>query len=32
MNSIKLQIKTGYQKYPILIGNNVLNKLQKGFN
>ena len=29
MNSIKLQIKTGSQKYPIHIGNNVINKLQK---
>jgi len=29
MNLIKLQIKTGNQKYPIFIGNNVLNKLQK---
>ena len=29
MSSIKLQIKTGSQKYPIHIGNNVLNKLQK---
>jgi 3-dehydroquinate synthase len=29
MSSIKLQVKTGSQKYPIHIGNNVLNKLQK---
>jgi len=29
MSSIKLQIKTGSQKYPIYIGNNILNKLQK---
>ena len=29
MSSIKLQIKTGNQKYPIHIGNDVLNKLQK---
>ena len=29
MNLIKLEIKTRYQKYPILIGNNVLNKLPK---
>ena len=29
MNTIKLKIKTGSQKYPIIIGNNILNKLQK---
>ena len=29
MSSIKLQVKTGNQKYPIIIGNNILNKLQK---
>ena len=29
MNSIKLVVKTGNQKYPIHIGNNVLNKLRK---
>ena len=29
MNPIRLQVKTGNQKYPIHIGNNVLNKLQK---
>ena len=29
MNPIKLQVKTGNHKYPIHIGNNVLNKLQK---
>ena len=29
MSSIKLQVNTGSQKYPIHIGNNVLNKLQK---
>ena len=28
MNLIKLQVKTGSQKYPILIGNNILNKLK----
>jgi len=27
MNLIKLNIKTGNQKYPIIIGNNILNKL-----
>jgi 3-dehydroquinate synthase len=27
MNLIKLHIKTGNQKYPLLIGNNILNKL-----
>ena len=31
MNPIKLQVKTGNQKYPIHIGNNILNKLQKLF-
>ena len=29
MSLIKLQIKTRNQKYPIFIGNNILNKLQK---
>ena len=29
MNSIKLQVKTGNQQYPIIIGNNVLNRLPK---
>jgi len=29
MRLIKLQIKTGNQKYPIYIGSNILNKLQK---
>ena len=29
MSSIKLQVKTGNQQYPIHIGNNILNKLQK---
>ena len=29
MRSIKLQVNTGGQKYPIHIGNNILNKLQK---
>ena len=28
MNLIKLYIKTGNQKYPIFIGNNILNKLK----
>ena len=28
MSLIKLQINTGNQKYPIMIGNNILNKLQ----
>jgi len=28
MGSIKLSIKTGDQKYPIFIGNNILNKLK----
>ena len=32
MNPIKLQVKTGNQKYPIHIGNNILNNLQKLFN
>jgi len=31
MNLTKLQIKTGNQKYPIYIGKNILNKLQKIF-
>ena len=29
MSLIKLQIKNGNQKYPIFIGNNILNKLKK---
>ena len=29
MNSIKLQVKTKSQNYPIFIGNNVLNRLKK---
>jgi 3-dehydroquinate synthase len=29
MSLIKLQVKTGNQKYPIFIGNNILNKLNK---
>ena len=29
MSLTKLQIKTGNQKYPIFIGNNILNKIQK---
>ena len=29
MNLIKLQIKTGDHKYSIIIGNNIVNKLQK---
>ena len=29
MCSIKLKIKTGNQQYPIHIGSNVLNKIQK---
>ena len=28
MNLIKLQVKTGNQKYPIIIGNNILNKFK----
>ena len=28
MNLIKLQVKTGNQKYPIVIGNNILNKFK----
>ena len=28
MNLIKLQVKTENQKYPILIGNNILNKIK----
>ena len=28
MNLIKLNVKTGNQKYPIFIGNNILNKLK----
>ena len=29
MSLIKLHVKTGNQKYPIFIGNNILNKLNK---
>ena len=29
MQTIKLQIKTGSQKYPIIIGSNILNMLPK---
>ena len=29
MNLIKLHVKTGNQKYPIFIGNNILNNLKK---
>ena len=29
MNLIKLKVKTGNQKYPIFIGNNILSKLKK---
>ena len=29
MSLIKLKIKAGAQEYPILIGNNILNKLKK---
>ena len=29
MNLIKLQVKTNNQRYPIIIGNNIVNKLQK---
>ena len=29
MSSIKIQVKTGDQRYPIFIGNNILNKLNK---
>ena len=29
MSSTKLQVSTGNHKYPIFIGNNILNKLQK---
>jgi len=32
MSSIKLQIITGKQKYPIFIGSNILNKLHKILN
>ena len=28
MSLIKLQVKTGNQKYPIFIGNNILNKIK----
>ena len=31
MNLIKLNVKTGNQKYPIFIGNNILNKIKKIF-
>ena len=29
MNLIKLQVKTDSQRYPIIIGNNVINKITK---
>ena len=29
MNLIKLQIKTGNQKYPIIIGKNAINQMTK---
>ena len=29
MSLIKLNVKTGNQKYPIFIGNNILNNLSK---
>tara|TARA_B110000238_G_scaffold176176_1_gene197083 strand:+ start:16 stop:1122 length:1107 start_codon:yes stop_codon:yes gene_type:complete len=29
MNLIKLQVNTGNQKYPIIIGSNILNKIKK---
>ena len=29
MSLIKLHVKTGNKKYPIFIGNNILNKLNK---
>ena len=29
MSLIKLQVKTSNQKYPIFIGNNILDKLKK---
>ena len=28
MNPIKLQVKTSNQRYPIIIGSNILNKLK----
>ena len=31
MSLIKLQVSTGNQKYPIIIGNNCLNKIKKFF-
>ncbi|RPG99046.1 MAG: 3-dehydroquinate synthase [Candidatus Pelagibacter sp. TMED106] len=31
MNIIKLQVKTNNQKYPIIIGHNIINKLKKIF-
>ena len=31
MSLIKLEVNTGNQKYPIFIGNNILNKLKKFF-
>ena len=31
MSLIKLNVKTGNQKYPIFIGNNILNKIKKIF-
>ena len=32
MNLIKLQVKTRNQKYPIFIGNNILDKLNNILN
>ena len=32
MSLIKLFVKTGNQKYPIFIGNNILNKFNKILN
>ena len=29
MNLIKLYVKTGSQRYPIFIGNNILDKIKK---
>ena len=31
MNLIKLNVKTGNQKYPIFIGNNILGKIKEIF-
>ena len=31
MNLIRLNVKTNNQKYPIIIGKNILNKIQKLF-